>query len=430
MWNEENGPSFLNWKSVDGEFDRPLERHEFEPLWNRVERVVRAFARAWLGRTEWPPRPDAVDDMVQDAAVALLRAIEVGRIRASASVVKAWLWTTMFNLAMARSKLRRRWRLASFHSEDDDVEGLNSRLPVAPSAEGEVEARGLLRQVLSAVDPKDAAIFEAWAEGAEPKEIAALFHMNPSTVRVRLHRARFAARKAIRGDLNARGQPEEGYVDSKNIWHLRRKLRNLGQGALTKSRKCGNVSITLDKVHGSRDASLRRLGLGRLWRKYSALACVARTYRCSIVLLPLTPPATNGATMSNIDKSMFLGCGEGPEPVWRDAATDADNWPAGATFKIFFTAENSPGASVTQCQLPRTEFFGPDGWPLELPVERKATLSDELKREFQVFPSNWRHWADKVWSRAARAPHRIARLRARGAALRILADQTSRLACG
>lgn len=207
------------------------------------------------------------DDMVQDTAVALLHAIDRGHVRASTFVVKAWLCHTMFNLAMARFRKHRRRPLTSLGAEEDEAARLEARFPVAPSAEGAVEARGILRRMLAAVAPGDAAIFEAWAKGSEPREIARLLRLNPNTVRVKLHRARFAAQRAVRGELNARGEPEEGYILIQNLRWFSRKLLPFGQGALTKLQDCGIVFSTFRSLVRSRDASRRRLRIGRIPRK-------------------------------------------------------------------------------------------------------------------------------------------------------------------
>ena len=131
--------------------------------------------------------------------------------------------------------------------------------------------------------------------------------------------------------------------------------------------------------------------------------------------------------MGQIDKSMFQGDGEGPEPVWRDEAEDATTWPVGAAFKIHFTPENSPGASVTYCELPRTEFYGIDGWPLDISEERKCSLPLSMRRRFQIFPSAWHRWSDVEWVRVLEHPEHFDRIRTRWSILRPLARITSRI---
>lgn len=123
--------------------------------------------------------------------------------------------------------------------------------------------------------------------------------------------------------------------------------------------------------------------------------------------------------MSNIDKSVFLGSGEGPEPVWRNEAKDVDAWPLGAAFKIEFTID-AFGAVVSdeiRKSLPMVRYFGHDGWPLDFPVNGKGTLSDAVRLDLQVFPRNWCAWTRWEWETLLRAPHQCGQ--ARGVAPRV-----------
>jgi hypothetical protein len=132
--------------------------------------------------------------------------------------------------------------------------------------------------------------------------------------------------------------------------------------------------------------------------------------------------------MSVLNRSAYLGENKGgPRPVWRDEADDAKSWPIGAVFKIQFTPENSPGFSVTQCAIPRTEFFGADGWPLELPEDRKKELTNVIKLEFQISPCNWQAWNQFDWERVVRFPEHFVETRALAGALRPLVQMTSAL---
>jgi len=145
------------------------------------------------------------------------------------------------------------------------------------------------------------------------------------------------------------------------------------------------------------------------------------------VLLPLSPPATIGATMSNIDKSVFLGCGEVPVPVWPDEAADADNWPDAAVFKVHFNSDNSRGASTVSCELPQTEFFGRDGWPCEFPEDLKRVLSNQIKLELQTFPWGWTGFSSNDWRKLSAEPSRLSRSRAMAAIARLAVQATSQL---
>lgn len=130
----------------------------------------------------------------------------------------------------------------------------------------------------------------------------------------------------------------------------------------------------------------------------------------------------------SIDKNVFLGGNEnGPAPIWRNEAEDSASWPEGAVFKIHFTPENSPGASIKECAIPRVDFFGSDGWPIDLPAEQKAQLSEAMKLEFQVFPCNWQAWNGYEWQRAVDFPECFAETRAFSKILHPLAQVTSSL---
>ncbi len=129
---------------------------------------------------------------------------------------------------------------------------------------------------------------------------------------------------------------------------------------------------------------------------------------------------------SKIDRSVFVGNSNDPQPIFRDEAADAADWPEGAVFAVQFTPENCPDASVTQCEIPRTEFFATDGWPLELPVERKRLMPPEMLKEFQAFPRSWRRWSEREWARVLVHPGSFSRLRMRqGAIVRELVGITS-----
>jgi len=81
-----------------------------------------------------------------------------------------------------------------------------------------------------------------------------------------------------------------------------------------------------------------------------------------------------------IDRSVFLGDPEDPQPVWRDEAEDAASWPEGAVFKITFTRERFPHA---QSELPRTDFFGSDGWPWAFPRTSNTHCQSRSSRVFR-----------------------------------------------
>lgn len=125
-----------------------------------------------------------------------------------------------------------------------------------------------------------------------------------------------------------------------------------------------------------------------------------------------------------IDKSVFLGAGEGPDPVWRDEAEDAESWPEGAAFKLVFTREICGDVAY---DFPCTEFYGADGWPVDFPEERKH-LSDLVKEDFQVLPRLWRTYHERAWATLERRPDQGRRSRQLGAVLRPMVGLTSKLA--
>jgi hypothetical protein len=71
--------------------------------------------------------------------------------------------------------------------------------------------------------------------------------------------------------------------------------------------------------------------------------------------------------------------------------------------KAFYTAKGQPLGREVRTTLPRTEFYGEDGWPLDLGHEHRD-LSDIMRREFQVFPGDWRDWDEETWDDARQRP--------------------------
>ncbi len=123
------------------------------------------------------------------------------------------------------------------------------------------------------------------------------------------------------------------------------------------------------------------------------------------------------------DRSIFLGGESDPQPVWADEADDSGSWPSRAAFKIEFTPEQFQGTGPAALgELPKTEYYGEDGWPVEMPAPCKAVLSETIKRELQVFPWGWRTWDDDDWSAAIRSPDSWTRSRVLGPAAHALAQ--------
>jgi hypothetical protein len=128
-------------------------------------------------------------------------------------------------------------------------------------------------------------------------------------------------------------------------------------------------------------------------------------------------------------RSIYLGKDTDPTPVFRDEVPDAFDWPEGAVMAVTFERERfGHMANEIVRELPRTEFFGKDGWPLELPEARKSELSDLIKLEFQVYPRGWRRWSERTWQHARLFPKNFARARAQGALIRGFLPATNALA--
>lgn len=129
-----------------------------------------------------------------------------------------------------------------------------------------------------------------------------------------------------------------------------------------------------------------------------------------------------------IEKSVFLGEPGDPEPIWRAEAPDAFEWPESAAFAVTFSPERFENTSRwIRERLPLTEFYGADGWPLDLPEERK-TLPIEIRQDFQVFPNRWSDWNERTWKYAQEFPEMLRRSRALAALSRPIAELTSKLA--
>lgn len=101
---------------------------------------------------------------------------------------------------------------------------------------------------------------------------------------------------------------------------------------------------------------------------------------------------------------IWLGELHDPSPVFRDEAPNAFAWPLRAVMAVTFTREDFPNlARNIRPALPYTEFYGEDGWPVELPEERKAQVAPLIKAELQVFPDNWREFHAREWEELSTA---------------------------
>lgn len=126
--------------------------------------------------------------------------------------------------------------------------------------------------------------------------------------------------------------------------------------------------------------------------------------------------------MTTIDKSVYLGGQDDPQPTWRDEATDAAQWPEGAVFRITFDGMSIPPVLRTELTT-FTEYYDAHGWPLELPEQRRA-LPEAMKREFQTYLWGWRKWQDGAWQNAAEAPYTFIDMRRQWTLARTLLEAT------
>lgn len=103
--------------------------------------------------------------------------------------------------------------------------------------------------------------------------------------------------------------------------------------------------------------------------------------------------------------SIYLGDIRDPKPVFRDEDPGLFAWPEGSVFAVAFRPGDFQGvAAHIRKTLPSVEFFGTDGWPVEMPLELKAALPPILKLEFQVHPWGWRSFSERDWARVKRDP--------------------------
>lgn len=127
--------------------------------------------------------------------------------------------------------------------------------------------------------------------------------------------------------------------------------------------------------------------------------------------------------------SIYLGTDCDPKPCFKDEAPDAFDWPEDAVMAVTFERERfGHMAEEIVRELPRTDFYGADGWPLPLPEARKRELSDLMKAEFQAQPWGWRTWTVADWDRARTAPRAFRLARRHTGLARHLARTTAPLA--
>lgn len=93
---------------------------------------------------------------------------------------------------------------------------------------------------------------------------------------------------------------------------------------------------------------------------------------------------------------------------------------------VTFSPNDFPAlAEHLRRDLPRTDYFGSDGWPVELRVELKETLPEILKLELQVYPWGWRDYSERSWKRIAAAPGTMRASRIQASIVRAVASLAS-----
>jgi RNA polymerase sigma factor (sigma-70 family) len=153
---------------------------------------------------------ELVADLVQDVALAFVRAVQRGAIDAARPVVYRWIETTSARIAREKSRADAITLLVGAHlSEDNTKDGEEPRspepIPTAgvlgrPLSEGEgpealSDIRTELRELLFAAVPANLTcaqqlVFTRWVEGASHQQIARELAISEGAVRLRLMQAR------------------------------------------------------------------------------------------------------------------------------------------------------------------------------------------------------------------------------------------------
>lgn len=434
------------------EHDRALSPGEFDAVWRRYERyaaglIRNALARAPLHdafrfagangesshllagvgsvRRSLASSDDLVEDALQELALALYSAIQQGRIRAAAPAIEAWLRTTAPRIA--RDAARGRSVLLFAAGDPSPVEGSDRQGEEREADEGSAsrepdpswlaETRQIVARVWSALPellkPREIAVLQGWLEDRDHAEMAAELGTTTGNARILLHRALAAVRAMVgeaRAGPNPARRPSCGLVD-------------VFPGALlTVLYFCDIVDSSDIRPRpaswplpwGSRAGS--RLRAGWTCGIFFVATLVSTRRRASE-----HPARELTMATTHIDRSIYLGSAEDPQPIFRDEAADGATWPEGAVMAIAFTEERFPGAFMTAFPPHAVDYFDAGGWPLDLPVDLKRSLPVEMKREFQVAPLTWRAWNDSRWTLAHDDPAWFARLRAPSAVLDLLA---------
>lgn len=126
---------------------------------------------------------------------------------------------------------------------------------------------------------------------------------------------------------------------------------------------------------------------------------------------------TNAMKQTSKFAPLYLGHAHDVQPVYRDLEPSAHEWPEGAVMAVTFNHEAFPEYNHLLPEGCRTEYFGADGWPVDLPSMHRS-LDEAMKVEFQTFPRDWRNWSIHDWRAARLFPKTFRRSRAQGRLIR------------
>jgi len=172
-------PAFLNPSSSRETRDRPLTEQDFAALWPSVTREAERAVSGLLSASQ----SRFADDVVQEVALALLRALRRGRVRAAVPVVRRWIWRTATRIS--RAHRRRAARLVP--TECDRLEALRSAQQ-AHEQEGP-ESASLVARDLAQLSPRETAVVRLRFAGKSHAEVSTALGITEGHCRIILHRA-------------------------------------------------------------------------------------------------------------------------------------------------------------------------------------------------------------------------------------------------
>ena len=174
---------------------RVAERDEaaFDQLVERYQ--ARAYRLAWSLLRD----PEDARDVSQEAFMRVYQS--AGRFRGDARF-STWFYRILVNLAVDHRRRRRWWQRAVIEDRDDEEVAVVERQPAREPDPGEraSEAQTMTRlwEAVQRLAPQQrAAVVLSVQEQLSTAEVAAVLQISEPTVRVHLHRAVLALRKAL-----------------------------------------------------------------------------------------------------------------------------------------------------------------------------------------------------------------------------------------